>query len=344
MSDANLFAQQAANRRRSFWLVAGFLLFFAWVGFGGDYALYLLTQGAARGAYHHTIPFIGVLTTALASGICVYAWKTGPERVLLAAGAWEIITPSTPAQQQLDNVVEEMAIAAGLPKPSVWIVPDPDLNAFATGHDPRHASLAVTQGLLDALDRDELQGVVAHEMSHIQNDDVKLMTLLAGMLGAVALLSDTVRRSLRSGGRISLSSRGGSGRGGGKGGNSLGALLLVLWVFTLLIAPAITRLLAMAVSRKREYLADATAAQFTRNPAALARALERLDASATETHSITQGAAHLCIVDPAQRKISDREGFFGDVFASHPPIRLRVARLKAMAFQAVKREGGALPA
>jgi len=344
VSDANLFAQQAANRRRSFWLVAGFLLFFAWVGFGGDYALYLLTQGAARGAYHHTIPFIGVLTTAAAAGICLYAWKTGPERVLLAAGAWEIITPSTPAQRQLDNVVEEMAIAAGLPKPSVWIVPDPDLNAFATGHDPRHASLAVTEGLLDALDRDELQGVVAHEMSHIQNDDVKLMTLLAGMLGAVALLSDAMGRYLRSGGRVGVSSRGGSGRGGGKGGNSLGALLLVLWVFTLLIAPVVTRLLAMAVSRKREYLADATAAQFTRNPAALARALERLDASATGTRSITHGAAHLCIVDPAERKISDREGFFGDVFASHPPIRLRVARLKAMAFQAVKQAGGALPA
>jgi len=344
VSDANLFAQQAANRRRSFWLVAGFLLFFAWVGFGGDYALYLLTQGAARGAYHHAVPFIGVLTTAAAAGICIYAWKTGPQRVLLAAGAWEIITPSTPAQQQLDNVVEEMAIAAGLPKPSVWIVPDSDLNAFATGHDPRHASLAVTQGLLDALDRDELQGVVAHEMSHIQNDDVKLMTLLAGMLGAVALLSDAMGRYLRSGGRVGVSSRGGSGRGGGKGGNSLGALLLVLWVFTLLIAPVITRLLAMAVSRKREYLADATAAQFTRNPAALARALERLDASASGTRSITQGAAHLCIVDPAERKISDREGFFGDVFASHPPIRLRVARLKAMAFQAVKQSGGTLPA
>jgi len=344
VSGANLFAQQAANRRRSFWLVAGFLLFFAWVGFGGDYALYLLTQGAARGAYHHVIPFIGVLTTAAAGGICLYAWRTGPQRVLLASGAWEIITPSTPAQQQLDNVVEEMAIAAGLPKPSVWIVPDPDLNAFATGHDPRHASLAVTQGLLDALDRDELQGVVAHEMSHIQNDDVKLMTLLAGMLGAVALLSDTVGRYLRSGGRVGVSSRGGSGRGGGKGGNPLGAVLLVLWVFTLLIAPVITRLLAMAVSRKREYLADATGAQFTRNPAALARALERLDASATGTRSIMQGAAHLCIVDPAARKINDREGFLGDVFASHPPIRLRVARLKAMAFQSVKREGGVLPA
>ena len=342
MSDANLFAQQAANRRRSFWLVAGFLTFFAWVGFGGDYALYLLTAGGARGAYHHVIPFIGLLTTTLAAGICAYAWKTGPRRVLLAAGAWEIVTPATPAQKQLDNVVEEMAIAAGIPKPTVWVVPDPDLNAFATGHDPRHASVAVTQGLLDLLDRDELQGVVAHEMSHIQNDDVKLMTLLAGMLGAVALLSDTMGRYLRSGGRVGVPSRG--GRGGGKGGNSLGALLLVLWVFTLLIAPVVTRLLAMAVSRKREFLADATAAQFTRNPGALARALEKLDASAVGTRSITQGAAHLCIVDPAERKLSDREGFLGDVFASHPPIRMRIARLRGMAFQEMKREGQPLPA
>ena len=190
MSDANLFAQQAANRRRSFWLVAGFLLFFAWVGFGGDYALWLLTADAAPGAYRHTIPFIGVLATTAAAALCYFAWKTGPRRVLLAAGAWEIVTPATPAQQQLVNVVEEMAIAAGLPKPTLWVVPDPDLNAFATGHDRRHASIAVTEGLLAALDRDELQGVVAHEMSHIQNDDVRLMTLLAGMLGAVALLSD----------------------------------------------------------------------------------------------------------------------------------------------------------
>ena len=160
----------------------------------------------------------------------------------------------------------------------VWVVPDPDLNAFATGHDSRHASIAVTEGLLDTLDRDELQGVVAHEMSHIQNDDVKLMTLLAGMLGAVALLSDAMGRYLRMGGRVGGSSRGG-GRAGGKGGNPLGAVLLVLWVFTLLIAPVVTRLLAMAVSRKREYLADATAAQFTRHPEALARALEKLDAA-----------------------------------------------------------------
>ena len=142
---------------------------------------------------------------------------------------------------------------------------------------------------------------------------------------------------------------GGSGvsRGGGKGGgkgNPLGAVLLVLWVFTLLMAPIVSRLLAMAVSRKREYLADATGAQLTRHPEALARALEKLDAAAGATRSITQGAAHLCIVDPAERKISDREGLLGDVFASHPPLRLRVSRLKAMAFQQAKREGGTLPA
>lgn len=342
MSDANLFAQQAANRRRSAWLVAAFVLFFAWVGFGGDYAFYLLTSGAPRGAYHHVVPFIGLLTTASAAGLCYFSWKTGPRRVLLAAGAWEIVTPASPAQLQLVHVAEEMAIAAGLPKPTVWVIPDPDLNAFATGHDPQHASIAVTEGLLAALDRDELQGVVAHEMSHIQNDDVKLMTLLAGMLGAVALLSDGIGRYLRLGGRVGGSSRGG-GRSGGKGNNPLGAVLLVLWVFTMLIAPVVTRLLAMAVSRKREYLADATAAQLTRHPEALARALEKLDAASAPTRSIAQGAAHLCIVDPAERKISDREGIVGDIFASHPPMRLRVARLKAMAFQRAKRDGGGLP-
>jgi len=343
VSDANLHAQQATNRRRSAWLVGSFLLFFAWVGFGGDYALYLLTSGAPPGAYRHTFPFIGFLTSGAAALLCYYAWKTGPRRVLLAAGAWEVVTPASPAQLQLVNVVEEMSVAAGLPKPTVWVVPDPDLNAFATGHDARHASVAVTEGLLAALDRDELQGVVAHEMSHIQNDDVKLMTLLAGMLGAVALLSDGIGRYLRVGGRMGGSSRGG-GRSGGKGNNPLGAVLLIVWVFTLLIAPVVTRLLAMAVSRKREYLADATAAQLTRHPEALARALQKLDAASAPTRSIAQGAAHLCIVDPAERKLSDREGIVGDIFASHPPIRLRVARLRAMAFQNAKREGGALPA
>jgi heat shock protein HtpX len=140
--DANLFAQQEANRRRSSWLIVGFIVFFAWVGFGGDVAFGLLTADAGPGGYRHVIPFIGIVTTLIAGGICWYAWRYGPQRVLWATGAWEIIEPATPEQKQLVNVVEEMAIASGLPRPRVWIVPDDDPNAFATGRDAQSASIA----------------------------------------------------------------------------------------------------------------------------------------------------------------------------------------------------------
>ncbi len=329
----NLFEEQERNRRRSFGLVTIFVLFFGWVGFGGDLALYFLTQGAGPGAYRHVIPIIGIVATLVAGGIAWFAWEKGADRVLWATGAWEVIEPSTPAQKQYVNVVEEMAIAAGLPRPRVWVVPDPDPNAFATGRDPQHASIAVTEGLLARLNREELQGVVAHEMAHIANWDTRLMTLLAAMLGAVALMSDGLGRAMRGGVRVGS----GGSRGSSKGkGNPLGMVLLVLWVFTLLIAPVVSRLLAMAVSRKREFLADASGSQFTRNPLALASALEKLEAEPAPTRAITQGAAHLCIVDPAERKVSERSGLLGDVFASHPPMRERVARLKGMAYQVVK--------
>jgi heat shock protein HtpX len=219
-------------------------------------------------------------------------------------------------------------------------VPDPDPNAFATGIDAARAHIAVTEGLLRTLDRDELQGVVAHEFAHIRNLDVRLMTLLAAIVGAVALISDGLGRFLRGGGRISTgSSRGG---GSGKGGNPLAVIVLVLWVITLIIAPIVTRLLAMAVSRKREYLADATSAELTRNPAALASALEKLHAHAAPTRAIAKGAAHLCIVDPMERRISEKEGLVGDIFASHPPISQRVTRLKGMAYMYAKKEGRAV--
>jgi len=349
--DQNLFAQQETNRRQSVWLVAGFILFFAWLGFGGDWALYLNTAGAGPQGYHHTIPALGILSTLLASGICWFSWRFGAQRVLWATGAWELIEPATPQQKQLVNVVEEMAIASGLPRPRIWIVPDPDPNAFATGITPQTANLAVTEGLLDALDRDELQGVVAHEMAHVSNYDTRLMTLLAAMVGAIALMSDGMSRFLRFGGRIGSGNGGRSGGGGsdrgGKGGGPLVLVVLVLWIISMLLAPVVSRLLAMAVSRKREYLADATGAQFTRNPAALASALEKIEAAAEPTRTITRGAAHLCIVDPAARKISEREGLVADVFASHPPIRQRIIRLRGMAYQQLKREStasGTLPA
>jgi heat shock protein HtpX len=318
--------------------VTGFVLFFAWVGFGGDIAWYLLTEGA-EGGYRHTVPFVGIVATLVAGGICWYSWRKGPERVLWATGAREIFEPTSDHEQRLLNVVEEMAIASGLPRPRVFVVPDADPNAFATGLEPSTAAVAVTDGLLRNLDRDELQGVIAHEMAHIQNFDTRLMTLLAAMVGAIALMSDGMGRMFRFG---NLPNRGGGRgvRGDGKGGNPLGLIILVLWVVTLVIAPIVSRLLAMAVSRKREYLADATAAQFTRNPAALAAALEKLEAAAEPTRTITRGAAHLCIVDPSASRLSSKQGFIADVFASHPPIGMRVSRLKGLAYQQAEREGG----
>jgi heat shock protein HtpX len=335
--EANLFAQQEANRRRSRWLVIGFILFFAWVGFGGDLAFYLLTADAGSGSYHHVVPYIGIIATLGAGVICWYAWKFGPEKVLWATGAWELIEPATPEQKQLVNVVEEMAIASGVPRPRIWIVPDADPNAFATGRDAATASIAVTEGLLGKLSRDELQAVVAHEMAHIRNLDVRLMTLLAGMVGAIALMSDGLGRTIGRGGRVGARWSGGRGSGGGKGGNPLGVVILVLWLLTLLVAPVVSRLLAMAVSRKREYLADATGAQLTRNPMALASALEKLELATDATQSITRGAAHLCIVDPAPGVLASKEGFVADFLGSHPPIRQRIIRLQGMAYQQAKR-------
>jgi heat shock protein HtpX len=336
--DANLFAQQQANRRRSTLLTIGFILFFAWVGFGGDLALYLATADAPSHSYHHFFPVIGAFSVTAAAAICWYAWRFGAERVLWATGAWELIEPATPAQKQLVNVVEEMAIASGLPRPKVWVIPDADPNAFATGRDAASASIAVTEGLLTTLSRDELQAVVAHEMAHVKNLDVRLMTLLAGMVGAIALLSDGMGRTIGRGGV-----RGVRSSKGGKGGGALAIIILVLWLLTLVVAPAISRILAMAVSRKREYLADATGAQFTRNPMALASALEKLEAATGATQSITRGAAHLCIVDPAPGLLSAREGFLADFVASHPPIKQRIIRLRGMGYQQAKRESaGAL--
>jgi len=344
VSADNLFEQQEANRRRSAFLLGGFILFFAWVGFGGDWALYLETAGSPPTAFRHVIPWIGLLTTGFATGICWYSWHYGAGRVLWATGAWEVLEPADGAQQQLVNVVEEMAIASGLPRPRIWVVPDPDPNAFATGIDPQHASIAVTEGLLRTLSRDELQGVVAHEMAHVRNLDTRLMTLLAAMVGAIALMSDGLGRTFRSGmvfGGGEGASGGRSGSGGSRrGGNPLALVVLVAWLVTLVIAPILSELMAMAVSRKREYLADATGAQFTRNPMALASALEKLDNAVTPTTTITRGAAHLCIVDPLVNRFSGHEGWWGDLLASHPPVRQRIIRLRGMAYQQIKHETG----
>ena len=307
------------------------MLFFAWIGFGGDLILYLQTTAVAAdsgGGYRHVFPWFGVFTTLLAGGMAWYSWRRGPKQVLWATGAWEILEPVKPEEKVFVNVVEEMAIASGLPRPTVWIVPDNDPNAFATGTDEKHAHVAVTEGLLAMLNRDELQAVVAHEMAHIRNHDVKLMTLLAALVGVLALIADGTWRVLWFGG--GRRSRGGGGK---KGGGALVAVILVLWVISVILAPVVSRLLALGVSRKREFLADATAAQFTRNPAALASALRTIENAAAPTKSIKRGTAHLCIADPLGRRLTHKEGFVAGLFGTHPPMGVRVARLKAMAFE-----------
>ncbi len=338
MSDepVNLFAQQEANRRRSRWLILGFIAFFAWLGFGGDWIYWMASEGARPGDYRHVFPWMGIVMTAVGAGVTWYAWRQGAEKVLWAAGAKELLQPAGPAELLLVNVVEEMAIASGLPRPRIFLIKDADPNAFATGREPGTAAIAVTEGLLRVCDRDELQAVIGHEMAHIKNLDMQLMTLLASLVGAIALMSDGLRIFMHAGGSGRRSSRG----GGGKDGNPLVPLLLALWLVSWLLAPVISRLLALGVSRKREFLADAMSAQFTRNPLALASALQKIEHEHAPTSSIGRGFAHLCIADPLGRAVTSREGFLANALATHPPMAMRVARLKAMGYQEIKRAGG----
>ncbi len=309
-----------------------FLLFFAWVGFGGDLVLGMWTADSS--GYRHVFPWFGLAATAGALGLTLYSWKRGPKEVLWSTGAWELVTPANPKETMLVNVVEEMAIASGQPVPTIWIVPDPDPNAFATGTDASHAHVAVTEGLLALLPREELQAVVAHEMAHVRNDDVKLMTLLAALAGVLALIADGTWRMVRVGRFRRGSTSGARASGGGKkGAGPLVLVLLVVWLACVIVAPLVSRLLAFAVSRKREFLADATGAQFTRNPLALAEALQRIEHAPEPTKAIRRGSAHLCIADPLGRRLTHKQGLIADLFASHPPMGVRVARLKAMAFR-----------
>ncbi|HJU73232.1 MAG TPA: M48 family metallopeptidase [Gemmatimonadaceae bacterium] len=329
----DLFSQQARNRRRSAWLIAGFILFFAWLGFGGDYILYLSTQGGEPEEYKHVIPWLGIVLTLVGAGMAIHAWRSGASDVLKSTGARQIFTPKGEVEQQYVNVVEEMAIASGITCPGIWIVDDPDPNAFATGRDPENAHIAVTEGLLLSIDRSELQAVVAHEMGHIKNLDVRLMTLLAALVGTIVLLSDVLWRVVfRSGMKA-------GGRSRKKDNNPLIIVLLVVWLISWLLAPIIVRLIALSLSREREYLADAMSAQFTRNPLALASALEKIEHAAEPTRQIKRGTAHLCIADPLGRRINEKETWLAARFATHPPMAIRVARLKAMGYRSLKATG-----
>jgi heat shock protein HtpX len=315
----NIYEQQTHNRRMTWLLMATIVLLFFLLGVGIDY-FYL-------GVFEEPMTF-PIATIMLSVGSVVFALVSlhdGASMVLRSVDATPALT-TDPQHRQLLNVVQEMSIASGLPAPHVYIIPDDDPNAFATGKDPQNSSIAITRGLLGILDREELQGVIAHEMSHIRYYDIRLMTVVATLVGTIVLVSDLVVRGLRFG---SFSGR--SGRSKSK--NPLGGVLLILWILTIILAPIITNLMAMMISRKREYLADASAAEITRNPNALISALQKLENAAAPTASIKRGTAHLCVVDPLGKKVNEQEGFWAELFATHPPMSKRIMFLKAMAYQ-----------
>lgn len=308
--------------------MSGFVLFLVFLGAGFD--VFYIGEGGG------VVPVGSLLALTVGSVSSAISYFAGERAVLLATGAQpvdELAATAAPDDrlklQQLTNVVDEMAIASGLPRPRVYVVPDSDPNAFAAGRGPGKSSIAVTRGLLEMLDRDELQGVIAHEMSHIRNLDVRLMTIVAALVGTAALLSEWARRGMMFGG--SSRRRSDRERGGGAGAAAL--VFFVIWIVAIVIAPFVTQALAMMVSRKREYLADASGAELTRNPIGLARALEKIESAVAPTRSINRGSAHLCIADPLGREINLKEGFWSDLLASHPPMAARIAALKGMAFQ-----------
>ncbi len=319
----DFYAAQAGNRRLTWLLILGFVLLLGLIGLAADVFVFRSYWPGGGG-----FPFVSALAAGVASFQSYGAYMWGDRAVLNSLHALRLATPDTAEERELDNIVTEMAIAAGLPKPAIYVIDDPAPNAFATGRDPGHASIGVTQGLLDLLDREETQGVIAHEMSHIRNYDIRTMTLVAAMMGTLVLISDWSARTLQAGGG---SGRG--GRSGRKGGGGAGLLAVVAIVF-IVLAPLLSRLLATAVSRQREYLADASGVELTRNPNGLARALDRLRQFSSPLKRATQGTAHLFISDPLERVLDDRESFVAELFSTHPPLEKRIERLRQMGYLA----------
>lgn len=305
-------ARQAHNQRWSAVLVAVFILFFLFIGATIDHLYFDAFTSAGP-----TLPIATIFSLGFATLTTLTAYYGGSDIILSSLGA-EKLNLRIPEHRELHNIVTEMALASGSAMPRVYVIFDPAPNALATGSNEKNAAICVTTGLLTLLDREETQGVVAHEISHIRNEDILLMTLVSILLGGIAILADWGRRGF-------YSSR--SGRHLSKKNPLVFIPLLIL----IALSPLIARLLAMAVSRQREYLADAGAAQYTRNPRGLAQALEKIRDASMPFHKATRGTAHLFFVNPLRRHVNDRDGKLADLLASHPPIARRIALLYRMA-------------
>jgi heat shock protein HtpX len=314
-------AAQRSNRTKTWVLILALINIGFLLGYVLGWALEAWGTDDASRFDLFAVSGLGVLGGAALAGIGVVSAGVtlafGDKVVLSMNGAKEV----TPEQEpKLHNVVEEMAIAAGLPKPRVYIMESEALNAFATGLSPQKSAIAVTRGLLNALNREQLQGVVAHEMGHVLNLDTRYMVAVGIMVGMIALVSDLVLRSFRFGGYRSSSS---SRRDSKSGGAAI--IVFVIMIVFLILAPIAAQLVRFAVSRQREYLADATSVQLTRNPVGLIGALEKLGAGETKGPEIGNRATqHLFIVNPLKK--------FGDhasaLMATHPSIQERIDRLQ----------------
>jgi heat shock protein HtpX len=322
------------NRHQTVALVMVFMVLFCALGLGLDFVI-----GAVRLEEGHLtgFPLLTIVALIVASVQSSISYYGGAALVLTSAHARQL-APDSPKHQMVLDVVQEMALASQMPLPRAYLIDDPAPNAFATGRDPQHSVICVTQGLVDQMDREELQGVLGHEMAHIRDYDIRTMMMIAVLVGGIAMLADFFMRWSFFGG---FGSR--NDRNDNKGGEA--GVVIAITVFVLaIVAPLFSQLIAMAVSRQREYLADASSVEFTRNPRALLRALEHIARTESPLANASRGTAHLFIVNPLESAGADGEGFFDNLLSTHPPLSQRIQRLRELQGEPRKRaisgEGG----
>jgi heat shock protein HtpX len=281
--------------------------------------VFLGAVGYAIGLYFNTGPAGLVIAALLALGLALASYFGGDKVVLASARAKQVSPEQEP---RLHNVVEGLAIAAGVPKPKVYVVPETAPNAFATGRDPEHSSIAVTQGLLDIMNRVELEGVIGHELSHVVDRDILVGTVVATLVGAAVLMSEFFMRSWWWGGFRGR-------RGNDSNGGGLELVIFVLGFVLLAIAPIAGQIIKLAVSRNREYLADAQGALLTRYPPGLVAALKKIEAAPHAMHAANNATAHLWLDQPS-RVPGEGTSAMEKLFSTHPPIAERIRRLEEM--------------
>ncbi len=308
MAGSTFYDQIAANRRNSF-LMAAFVV--ALLGVLGFF-IGMVVVGDPAGGLVFTA---GAIALGAVSGVATYF--AGDQLVLSVSGAKEITDDTAP---QVMNVVREMAIAANVPMPRVYIIEDTAPNAFATGRDPQHASVAVTTGLLEKLDREELQGVLGHELSHVRNLDIRFALVVGVMVGAIAILADFFLRFTFWGGGRSRDRDSGSGSGGAA------AIIFLVAISLAILAPIISRFIQLAVNRQREYLADASSVELTRNPYGLERALAKISGDQEVLEVANRGTQHMYFTNPI-KKFEERSS---SLMSTHPAILDRINRLREL--------------